>query len=270
MDSNEELEEKDPGPERNSRQAWFFIFALLAIFFLFWGLSIWQKGILSQKRLEFAFYDVTNREFSLFWWQNPDMDKDDIPFFKDDLSLLPDQADQYVVAPSEILFRYHVWNRLIGNSLAPRPIYEKEFAEFLVQNKEWLPRFWPKAPHAYAQLVEDIFQKGDGSRNVQKLPYSILPYEARLAFQGWINYTHEWNEIINVSPSKEEMAAFLKEHPTYGPTYWQNILKKTRPHYLESFSGIDFTFSGDKDEKLNEEELSIFLKIAFYNFVIQK
>lgn len=272
FEDKKELDEGEFVQEKNPKFIWTFLLIFLVISALFWGLGIWQNKITRDKRSH-PFFDVTNRQFSLFLWQNPGFMKSSaeyligyLPHFhqNEPNDLFPDQADKYVSAPAEVIFRYHVWRRLLWDSLAPRPIKVKEFNEFLEQNMQWLPRFWPQAPKPYSQLVQRI-QDTHSRKDLSELPLQVLPYEVRLAFQGWKNFVFEWNDILNVSPTRKELAEFLLKHKNYGYSYWRNIL----PGYLDSFKeGID---NGGKDsnDPVEDKELAVFLKIAYYNFVLK-
>lgn len=48
----------------------------------------------------------------------------------DKLSIEPNMADLYAVAPPELLFLYHTWNRLLSPEFITRPIQLSEFKEF--------------------------------------------------------------------------------------------------------------------------------------------
>ncbi len=187
-----------------------------------------------------------------------------LPHFhsKDEVHLLAEYAEEYVLASSELIFDYHVWNRLLArSSLAPRPILGEEFSQFLAENKEWLPEFWKKAPKSYRNLVLKLDMLSN--EDLQSLPLQVLPFEVRLAFQGWKNYFKEWEAIEKVQPTQAQMASFLTKHPNYGRSYWRNILMDKRPNYLISFKqGAEEVTSG----LLKEDELSEFLKIGYYNF----
>lgn len=257
-----ELDEKDFIQESSPKTIWIFLALFLVIISLFWGIWRWQGDILQEKQGDFPFYQVTNRAFSIFLWQNPSYMRPNVtlkigylPHFhsKDEIHLLPEYADEYVSAPAEVIFAYHVWNRLLGKSLAPRAILRKQFVEFLEENQEWLPEYWEQAPKNYQKLIEKLNLLGK-----DPLLYETLPFEVRMAFQGWKNYCKEWKAIEEVQPTRAEMAPFLRKHPHYGRSYWRNVL----PDYLISLKQ-------EGDAPLAEDELSDFLKIGFYNYAVR-
>jgi hypothetical protein len=264
------------GEGKYSSYIWIFLILFLSVILLTWGVGKWQRHLLRENREKYAFFRVTNREFSLFLWQHPEflqsqvqIKEDYLPHFAvhETARLLPEYADAFVIAPPELLFRYHVWKRLLGDTLAPRPIDAHVLSQFLDLNKEWLPKYWKEAPAEYAAFVQKLPLMGQ--KNVQDLPYQELPFEVRFAFQGWYNYYHEWSRIQNIHPSIEGMGEFLVQHPRYGRSHWRNILKDALPNYL-----ITFKWGGGKwqDQKgtLAHEELSDFLRIGYFNFVVQK
>ncbi|MCH9625482.1 MAG: hypothetical protein S4CHLAM123_06560 [Chlamydiales bacterium] len=254
-----ELDEADFVQEKNPKYVWIFLIIFIFISLLAWGLGIWLHKVAVEKRNEFAFYRVTNREFSLFLWQHPDFMHSDIetklenlPHFhsQDEIQVVPQYADMYVIASIDLLFRYHVWNRLLGKTLAPRPIPADEFYTFIHENQEWLPTFWAKAPKEYKKLLLKLPKME--AKDIQGASKKALPFEVRLAFQGWKNITREWKSIEDVNPNYAQMQAFLAEHPHYRRSYWRNL----EPDYLVSFT----------EEEVGE--LSDFLKIGYYNYVV--
>lgn len=262
-----ELEEKDFVQNGGPKFLWIFLCLFILGLLLFWGIRLWQENLFEKKE-EFPFYQVTNRQFSIFLWQHPYLMRERVdfkvgylPYFVEEheMYVLPKFADVYVTAPSEILFRYHVWSRLIGDSLAPRPIPANEFLAFIHSDRQWLPEFWPEAPNGYAELVEGLGTWG--AKDLQ----DALPYDVRLAFQGWRNFFKEWEQIRSVHPTVGQMSDFLLQYPRYGRSYWRNILQEEIPDYLIHFKeGAE----GNREDVLSESELSDFLRIAFFNFVV--
>ncbi|NGX58138.1 MAG: hypothetical protein K940chlam3_01043 [Chlamydiae bacterium] len=235
---------------------WFFILALLilGILSLQWSL----KEYLEEKICESPFHRVTNREMSLFLWQNPEFMRAHVakksgylPNFQylDKVSVEPQFADDFVVAPPEILFLYHTWNRQVGDLYIPRPINPAEFQEFLAYAEEWQPQYWDEAMGNYIQLVENL------SSNESDLN-EHLPLEVKQAFQGWKNYTQEGDQIQNIQPTYEQMRRFLKKYPTYARNYWKNVVSVK---YLQTLE------DGNPQDIIPKVELSAFLKVAFFN-----
>src|SRR6476620_911156 len=143
MGSNKELSEKDFIHEeygRNPFPFWGWIGAVIGFSLIFsWGLSTYTNT-LERQITDSPFLQVTNREMSLFLWQNPQHMRVHVkkkngylPAFEyaERIGLNPEYADDYVVAPPELLFLYHTWHRLLGDSYIPRYISGKEFSLFL-------------------------------------------------------------------------------------------------------------------------------------------
>lgn len=239
---------------------WFLLLFFLSTSAFLWGISRWQEAILAEKQKIFPFYQVTNREFSLFLWQNPE-------FFKeyaqlnlghiapdDDILLLPENAEALVSVPSKVLFRYHVWDRLIKRYPVKRSLPTHLFAEFLENNQEWLPRYWKAAPAPYR-----LFMENRETFSEKELP-PLIPLEVKIAYQGWLNYFKEWEEIQQLHPTQGEMESFLDVYPHYARSYWRNILRKEKPNYLINL------YEEGQHQKLNEDEMTTFLQIAIYNY----
>ena len=197
-----ELDEKNFIQEKGPKLMWAFLILFLTATFLLWGLKVWERVLIERKQVTYPFYQVTHRDFSLFLWQNPEF----IPE-KGEALFSPELAETYVSAPKEVLFYYHAWHRLLGmRSLAKNPIDPRLYHEFLVRYPQWR-----------------------GASQVD------------LAYQGWLNYTHQWDEIEQVS--EDNVGTFLEKHPFYARNYWQNLF----PDYLEG-------------------EMPSFLKAALFNF----
>ena len=259
--------------EKNDFQVlWIFLFLLVLICSLLFLLVKWEDRLNQKKLMEAPFSQVTNRQFSLFLWQNPEFMRANrrsklgyLPEFSEgnDTRVIPTLADDYVIAPPLVIFRYHVWERLIGRSLASRPIRADEFLTFLEKNPEWMPAFWKIAPPEYQSFVEGLLTPE--TEDIQGYSLLAFPYEARLAFQGWKNYIYEWSEIENLSVEGKELALFLETNPSYNRSFWRNILIETLPNYLDSFLFGARLENGNPDELISEKELSNFLKAALYN-----
>jgi hypothetical protein len=270
-----EFSEKDfiqEGFKKNPLPFWVWFFLLTAFVSLLWGGASWyysKVGALIQRS---PFLQVTNRELSLFLWQNPEFMRVNVP---DKSNYLPGfqylnkvtlelaNADDYVIAPPELLFRYHTWHRLVGNEFSPRPIPIGEFREFLKEVEEWQPKYWPKAPPEYVKFVEQELPNTQLT-HLEILSPSVLPQEVRMAFQGWKNYFKEGEKIDQVQPTVEEMKKFLAKNPHYARNYWRNIVEKTVPNYLRTFSMRE----QDPKSRVPSDEMSPFLKVAIYNFLM--
>jgi len=195
-----------------------------------------------------AFYAVTNRDFSLFLWQN--LEKGDVRLFHE-TALLQENVDRQVQASPDILAQYHVWQGLLGDILIPRKIPLEEFRSFLAFAIEWLPENWEKASFEYRSFAKDLpkcpFQQ------LEPLPFDTIPMQVRMAFYGWKNAFLEREAILKFQPSREQVQAFLKRYPQYARHYWRNFF----PGYLQGvFSGF--------------ETMPYFLRSALFNFVMQQ
>lgn len=276
MTTPPELSEKDfiqEGFRKNPFPFWMWL-ALLTIFVsLLWGGASSYYNKLSTFIQKSPFLQVTNRELSLFLWQNPEFMRVNakekngylLGFqYQNKVGVEPANADQHAVAPPEVLFRYHTWKRLLGDVYFSRTIPIEEFKEFLTQAAEWQPSFWKKAPPEYVKLVNGMPTLK--IRNLELLPTEILPQTVRLAFQGWKNYFKEGTAINQVKPTFAEMKRFIDKYPNYARNYWRNIVHSTHPDYLRAF-----TFDKhDSSAIISGEELSPFLKVAIYNFLISQ
>ncbi len=271
MGSNPELVEDNEAA--SSKALWVFLALFLFVLAALWTIQEWQKEILSKKQFTTPFLQVTNRDFSLFLWQNPEFmcyngkrrfGRCSYSNAEVNIQLIPEFADEYVAVPPEVIFRYHTWKRLLGDTLAPRSIHPGEFHIFLLKNPEWTPRYWKKAPQAYRAFLKTLseLQMDD----LQTLPFATLPKEVRLAFQGWRNVTKEWINIESIHPTGQEMQQFLELHPTYNRNYWRNILMKSKPGYLKNFPFGPDPRMINKNEVLTADEFSHFLKVGFYNY----
>jgi len=267
--------------KKNPYPLWLWIFIIAVIIALLGGIKSWipmssppkvatpsSKNAAAQSDAEEGnFLKVSNRQFSLFLWQNSAFMRVNLkktgylPAFQllDKITVEPDLADKQVVAPPEILFRYHVWDRLIGDVLIPRPIPVKEFQEFIAYCEEWQPKYWAEAPVGYVKWIGQI-SENDG--DLQGLSLIVLPLQVRQAFHGWKNYFKEGDAINALPITFGEMKVFLEAYPHYARNYWRNIFLTDVPHYLWS------NFSGKFDDaaKIPPQELAPFLKVAFFNF----
>lgn len=234
---------KDPAP------FWVWSFIVLLASVLIWLLTLWYGHVMDNQAEQNPFLQVTNREFSLFLWQNPEYMRVHVknkagylPAFKyiEKIGLDPEKAEEMVQAPPEVLFLYHTWHRLLGNVVFERPIYWDQFIVFLNDAEEWKPQYWPDAPAGYVTLVNG----GNHSGNMQGLPLHVFPREVRQAFVGWLNYFKEGELINAMRPNDEELADFLEKHPQYKRSLWSQIVDG----YLQS-----------------SDELAPFLRAAIFN-----
>lgn len=265
-----ELSEKNfisnEGYNKNPFPLWIWLFLLTTAIALFWGLSNWYTDKTNILFAQSPFLQVTNRDLSLFLWQNPEYMRINakekgnyLPAFKylDKVTIDLAYADQYAVAPPELLFRYHTWNRLIRKEFTERPIPLKDFRDFLSYAEEWQPAYWPGAPKAYIQLVESLPESK--LQDLSNLSFDAMPLAVRMAFQGWQNYFKEGEAINTVQVTHKQMQEFLTSHPHYARNYWINIVYDHVPSYLKSFEADDAIIPAN--------EMTSFLKVAVYNYL---
>lgn len=266
-----ELQEKDFIQEsygKDPKPFWAMVAVFAAVIVLFWGVGSWYYQTMETKLQESPFLQVTNRQMSVFLWQFPEYmpqhvkDKTGyLPGFeyRERLGVVLDSADEYVQAPSELLFLYHTWARLLKGYYVPRPISRIEFIEFLDLQPEWKPINWSEAPSAYRRLVQGI--KFSRDENLEDLSYEELPMIVRQAFQGWKNYRLEGEYINIIKITYGDLKAFLKKYPHYDRNYWRNIVYSRYPRYLLTYSFDDF----ENDEVVSKSEITPFLRVAVFN-----
>lgn len=247
------LKEQDfihEGYQKDPRPLWIFVALVLLTGGAYALMQNWQGSYVEEYREQSALLRVTNRDFASFLWQNPEWMRNNVrkrtgylPGFdsSDRIGIKQGMAEELVVAPPEILYRYHVWKRLLGGIYFERPITRADFSAFVEDQPEWLPQAWPDAPASYAELV----QEGDGSMNIA----GKLPLAARIAFQGWRNFFQEGESINRVQPAAEELDLFLSDYPVYRRSLWKNIFAEEGIHYLATPS-----------------DLAPFLRTAIYNW----
>ncbi len=271
-DQDPQLPEKDfinEGYSRDPGTLWIWL-AFIAVFLaMIWGIGSQYSSYLSERTQDKPFLQVSNRDMSIFLWQNPEFMRANVksksgylPAFEylGKVTVNPQAAQQWVVGPPELLFRYHTWVRLLRGEITVRPIFATEFMEFLEYDEQWQPENWPTAPAGYKDLVKSMnpLSKDD----LQKLPENTFPRIVRLAFQGWKNFRYEGEKIEAASPTYKDLTAFLKVYPHYGRSYWRNIVDSGRRQYLKSVTSE----TADSDERVPNDELTPFLKVAFYNY----
>lgn len=237
---------------------------------LIWGGWSWYFKKVNEEYAKNPFLQVTNRDFSIFLWQFPEYMRANVknksgylPAFQSigRLGMDPKLAEEYVVAPPELIFLYHTWDRLIHSEFTPRPIPSAEFNEFITYIDEWTPKNWPGAPQGYVQLIAKLPSIKD--QDLAALPQTELPLIVRQAFEGWKNYMKEGDAINAMKPTYKETSAFLSGHPHYSRSYWRNIVMDTTPEYL-----IDFNKKSlDEKRIIPNEELAPFLRVALFNYI---
>lgn len=248
---------------------WIFLIAIVAC--LIWGIYSWYNQTIATEQKKDPFLQVTNRQISLFLWQNPEYmrvnvkDKNGyLPGFKyqGKVGLEADAADQYVIAPPELLFLYHTWDRLIKDEFAQRPIIVGDFQDFLNYEEEWQPKYWPNAPEGYAKLVDSLSSAPD--KDAQLVAVSDVPMDVRIAYQGWRNYFKEGDAINKIKATYADMQEFLQAFPHYARNYWRNIasVEGNEHRYLYTLTLGQF----NPLDTIPDKEMPPFLKVAFYNF----
>lgn len=265
-----ELSEKDfiyEGYQKNPWPAWIFFFVLLVMLALGWTFSDWRAHWLAQQQENSSFLQVTNRQISLFLWSNPEFMRanvrakaDYLPGFRDDdkIHVIPALADEYVVVPPKVLFRYHIWKEFLAEDVPKRKISDQEFRTFLNDCEEWLPEYWQDAPEDYRAYVAGLSKT---QPTLSDVPEDALPKEVRQAFIGWKNFYQEGELINQVRPTFAEARAFLLLHPFLARNYWRNILSSTTPDYLLALWQGKY----DPDAVIPEKQLSYLFKVPYFN-----
>lgn len=271
------LSEKDfihEGYRKNPLPLWLWLFLLTAFTAIIWGSSNWYGGRLNLLLQNSPFLQVTNRDISLFLWQNPEYMRNHskeknayLPGFQyiDKITLDIAQSDHYAIAPPELFFRYHTWKRLVSDEFTERPILKKQFVKFLAYAEEWQPRYWTGATKAYTQLVDSLQTLSD-DKDLSTLSKEQLPMQVRMAFQGFENFFIDKEAINEIKPTYEEMQAFLASHPNYNRNFWRNVVEDQMPNYLKSFSATKKEDEKDEARTIPSDELTPFLRVAFYNY----
>lgn len=227
------LEEKDFIHEeyrKNPFHFWKWLGVVIVVTLLIVGAGNFYFSMLSDQYAHSPFLRVTNRQISLFLWQNPQYMRVHVqnkngylPAFNyaERIGLNPEYAEDYVIAPPELLFFYHTWKRLIGDLFFPRSIPKEEFRMFLVAVPEWDPRYWKNAPPNYRTLLDSNEYPANDLSTLDK---ETVPFEVRQAFIGWKNYFFEGAQINAMQPTADELADFIEKYPQYGHSYWCNIV----------------------------------------------
>lgn len=264
-----ELPEKDffrEPPRKNPLGIMIWICIITVILAIAWGTgSIYWNEVNSQTKVS-PFLQVTNRQLSIFLWQFSDLMRAHMPNksnylpgfqFLEKVSLEVEKADEYAIAPPELLFLYHTWDRLIRTEYPKRKIPPREFEEFLQYAVEWQPKNWPAAPEGYKDFVDSL--QFTTISDLQTVSETVFPLMVRQAFQGWKNYFKEGEQINAMKPTIAEVESFLTQFPHYARNYWRNIVEDTTPKYLLSLNG-------NKKDIVPSDQLAPFLKVALYNY----
>ncbi len=259
------LDEKDFIHEEFSKNPlpfWGWLAAVLFFTFLFSGAVFFYYSSLARQYSGNPFLQVTNREMSVFLWQNPQFMRAHVkskngylPAFEyaERIGLKPEYAEDYVIAPPDLLFLYHTWDRLIGNDYIPRFISGKELSTFLSAAPEWTSRYWQQAPESYLVLIDTLSNHLE--ENLNLLDLNTFPLQVRQAFVGWKNYFFEGNEINKRQSSHEEVTKLLAIYPKYGKPFWSNIVGSS---YLRNFGH-------GSSGPISSDELSPLLRAALFN-----
>ncbi|MDB2613609.1 hypothetical protein N9Y92_00430 [Chlamydiales bacterium] len=271
---DEELSEKDfisNDVRKNPTPFWFWLFFVAIIIISVSTVQSWYLDRMQTFREDSPFFRVSNRQFSLFLWENPQFMRVNVssknaylPGFEylEKVGPKPEIADQFVEAPPMLLFHYHTWKRLIGDEISERQIPVDEFMAFLEHDQEWLPKWWPDAPPGYPDLIDKVYS-GDFEKDLSTLPYSIFPLDLRLSFIGWKNFFKEGSEINAMNPTYEELDAFLDKNRYFARNFWRNLTLDSDPTYLWTYS-----YNQPNPETLVEKnQISPFLRVALFNFL---
>lgn len=263
MVTKPELEEKNfihEGVKKDPFPLLYTFIALVLISTLFWGISKTYRSYMKEQFEHSPFLQVTNRDFSLFLWQNPEFmrvrmnDKAAyLPAFNyvETLSMDPLQASDYVAAPPDILYKYHTWKRLLGNEIPVRPVFSSDFLQFLDFAQEWSPLYWEEAPEDYRQLIQALKEKQDPTKTL------TVPYQVQQAYTGWKNFFFEGNAINSFYPTYHGLYKLIEIYPHYARNYWQNLI----PNYPETIFNSEI-----QDTLIPQEQIPSFLHSALFNF----
>lgn len=173
--------------------------------------------------------------------------------YQEKVSLDLSFADDYVIAPPQVIFKYHAWHRLVSGEFTQRLISATEFKEFLQYSEEWLPQNWPEAPSDYASLVKNLDNESDLTTQ--------LPLQVKQAFQGWKNYFKEGVSVNALSITYQQLYGFLAKNPHYSRNYWRNIAGN---NYLLSI----LKPPDNQLDSVPREEIPPFLRVALYNYLV--
>ena len=272
---HESLSEKDfinESYRENPTPMWLWLLVILFLVAFGWGTSSWYQEHIRDRIGHTRSMQVSNRDMSLFLWQNPEFmrahrkrggTRGYLPGFEhlERIGVIPEVADKYVVAPPELLFRFHIWHRLLGDIRFPAPIPADDFRKFFEESPEWQPNYWAGAPGEYRDLVDSLESGGAAPHDLATLSEAVLPWAVRQAFQGWKNYFIDRDAINALTVTYDEMERFIARYPHYARNYWRNVLEDTVPDYLLSFTKGGYSSDGIVPSR----ELAPFLRVAVYN-----
>ncbi|MEX1012355.1 MAG: hypothetical protein WDZ27_01530 [Waddliaceae bacterium] len=252
-------------PPSRGVASWLWVLIAIVLIAIFWIFSASMLDQVRSRLWEKPFLQVTNREFSLFLWQNPEYmrrnQSKEIGYlpgfvsFEGKMTPDPKYADQFVAAPPKFLYRYHLWKFFLGEYVFNRSIPNQEFQAFLAYSTEWQPENWKGATDGYLSLLTTL-ENRPPNEDLADLSVNALPIQVRQAFIGWKNFFKEGDEINQIDPTPSEMKDFIRRYPHYARHYWRNVY----PDYLKS----DLT--PEASNTLSKEEIPPFLRVAFYNY----
>ena len=265
-----QIQDKDLATKRPPKRdlstflVWIAVFATAVL--LLWGYSGFLIDFAKVETENKPFLQVTNRQMSLFLWQFPNLLRQNVASRGEYLTgfeletrvgIKPGYADQRAIAPPEVLFLFHTWDRLIKEEFIERSISKSEFFEFLIQCPEWLPENWKNSSEEYARTISslDILPQ----QNLSTLSKVALPMDVRMAFQGWKNFFSEGDFINFYQSTYADLKRFLEKSPHYARNYWINLVKKDYPNYLATF--------GKDEEKISSKDIPPFVKVALFNMI---
>jgi hypothetical protein len=255
------LEEKDFISETRPIGGWriWLGLALVALAFLLFVYGASWLSAKTHERVEKApFLQVTNRQFSLFLWQNPEFMRANRKkksgylqgfHLQPKVTPKPEQAEQWVSSPPDILFLYHAWKRLLADERVARPVTAEEFLEFYNDAEEWQLQYWVEAPQGYHALIAELPDLR--GLDVQ----DRLPDEVIRAYVGWRNYYYEGELINRASYTVEQIREFLISHPNYASSYWRH-----------AYSDYLLSLNMPAETPIPQHEIPSFLKVALFNY----
>ncbi|MEX2305104.1 MAG: hypothetical protein WD595_02825 [Waddliaceae bacterium] len=153
-------------PPSRGVASWLWVLIAIVLIAIFWIFSASMLDQVRSRLWEKPFLQVTNREFSLFLWQNPEYmrrnQSKEIGYlpgfvsFEGKMTPDPKYADQFVAAPPKFLYRYHLWKFFLGEYVFNRSIPNQEFQAFLAYSTEWQPENWKGATDGYLSLLTTL------------------------------------------------------------------------------------------------------------------
>ena len=266
-----ELQEKDfiQEPTKGGQGPLIFFLFILFIVAIGWGIGSWRKKTIGQKKRENILLQVSNRDFSIFLWENPQFMRPNkrlgsyyLEDFdgKDKIHLNFLKADKWVQVSHEVLFIYHTWKRLVGQYNYRAPISPFEFKNFVNDCPEWRSINWPNAPKEYKKILMD--EKFLYINNLQELSYLELPLKVRKAFLGLKAFYKEGEAINTQEITYGSLRGFLRVYPNFSRNLWLGIYEQDYPNYLLD---VDKAHISDY-EIVPYDHLSPLLRFAFYQY----